>query len=319
MGNSDSISFSLSSLYRSWYTARQGKRMSSEMLTFEYSLEPNLSTLHQQLIDRSYRHGGYVYFTVHDSKKRDIAVAAVGDRVIHRLIYDYLIPIWDKHFIFDAWSCRTGKGLHGAVARASNYLQLNPTGWLWRADITKFFDSVDQAILLQVIKRRVTCPDALWLIEEVIGSYYKRKPGRGMPIGNLTSQIFANIYLNEFDRYMVHCLKPEAYLRYGDDWLCFAKTKAELELIQEQALAFLSQELKLTVNPKLNHISPVHRGVTYLGIDLWPSGHRITAQTRTRMRHKINTKNYVSYESLTRQFTNKRGVKRFYWQTLDID
>jgi RNA-directed DNA polymerase len=208
MGNSDSIDFSLSNLYKSWCNFRRGKRSSREIITFQYSLEPNLFQMQKQLEDKNYRHGNYAYYTVQDSKRREIAVAGVHDRVIHRLLYDYLLPMWDKHFIFDAWSCRPNKGLHVAVARSQDYMQANPRAWVWRADIIKFFDSVDQEVLMQVIKRRVKCADALWLIESIISSYYKNQPGLGMPIGNLTSQIFANIYLNEFDRFISYKITP---------------------------------------------------------------------------------------------------------------
>lgn len=208
MGNSASIDFGLSNLYTSWYNFRRGKWSSEEIITFQYSLEPNLFQMQRELEDKSYHHGNYAYYTVQDSKKREIAVAAVQDRVIHRLLYDYLLPLWDNHFIYDAWSCRPDKGLHAAIDRTLTYMSANPRAWVWRADIIKFFDSVDQDTLMQIIKRRVKCPDALWLIESIISSYKKNQPGRGMPIGNLTSQIFANIYLNEFDRYIAHKVTP---------------------------------------------------------------------------------------------------------------
>lgn len=221
MGNSDSINFSLSNLYRSWYAFRRGKRESSEILAYQYSLESNIVQLHRELVRKTYRHGTYANFTVEDSKKREIAVAPVKDRLVHRLVYDYLMPNWNRHFIYDAWSCRPHKGQHKAIARTSLRMRQYSKGWLWRADIAKFFDNVDQATLISLIERRTFCPDARWLIREILSSYRKDSLGTGMPIGNLTSQVFANIYLNEFDRYMVHAMKPGAYLRYGDDWVCF--------------------------------------------------------------------------------------------------
>lgn len=260
MGNSDSINFSLSNIFRSWYRFRRGKRTSSEILTYQYSLEDNLYQLSKDLNNQTYRHGSYDHYTVEDSKKRDIAVAGIRDRVVHRLMYDYLTPVWDKTFIFDAWSCRKDKGLHQAVARSQKFMSIYSKGWFWRSDITKFFDSVDQATLLKILERRVFCPRALWLAQDILSSYHKHNPGQAMPIGNLTSQIFANIYLNEFDRYMVHSLKPNAYLRYGDDWLCFANTEADLNKIRDQALHFLSATLQLNVSKKIDSIKPVYKG-----------------------------------------------------------
>lgn len=142
-------------------------------MSFQYYLESNIDQLHHLLNSKTYKHGSYAQFIVQDSKKREIAVAPVRDRIVHRLIYDYLVPQWDKSFIFDAWSCRTNKGQHKAIDRASTFMQTYKNGWVWRSDITKFFDSVDQTILLSLLKRRTRCPDALWLIEEVLLSYSK--------------------------------------------------------------------------------------------------------------------------------------------------
>ena len=222
-------------------------------MLFQYYLEPYIGQLHNDLLSGAYKHGKYTYFTVQDSKRRDIAVATVRDRVVHRLIYDHLIPVWDKTFIFDAWSCRNDKGQHKAIERAAVFMQDRNNSWVWRADITKFFDSVDQKTLFDSIKRRATCPEAMWLIDEVITSYHKNEPGRGMPIGNLTSQIFANIYLNEFDRFMVHTLKPKAYLRYGDDWLCFTESKTDALFIRNAAEQFLFESLNLQLT---YHLTP---------------------------------------------------------------
>jgi len=269
-------------------------------------------------MNKSYKHGAYAQFIVQDSKRREIAVAPVRDRVVHRLIYDFLVQAWDKTFIFDAWSCRPGKGQHRAIERATSYMQDYANGWVWRSDITKFFDSVDQETLLSLVSRRTTCQDALWLIQEVLSSYQKKEAGLGIPIGNLTSQIFANIYQNEFDRFMVHALKPAAYLRYGDDWLCFSSNQYDLEAIRHRAIDFLGEELKLTISHRLDMLRPVRDGVTYLGIDIWPNGHRITKSTQTRVRLKIDSSNFSSYEALVRQFSNEHSLKKFYWETLDI-
>lgn len=274
--------------------------------------------LHTSLIKGSYKHGGYGYFEVSDSKRREVAVAPVRDRIVHRLIYDYLEPIWDKAFIYDAWSCRKGKGLHAATNRTMEFVSKYSNYWVWRADITKFFDSIDQQLLLQHVQRRLKCQTAICLIAEVLSSYYKNQEGRGMPIGNLTSQIFANIYFHEFDLFMVHDLKALAYMRYGDDWLCFAKTKSEVEHIRGQAIEFLSRMLGLNISQKVDRIQPTYKGFTFLGVDHWPTGIRLTSATRSRVFHKLAPENYSSYEALVRQFSNPHNIKKFYWQTLDV-
>jgi retron-type reverse transcriptase len=317
MGNSDSIDFSLSNLYKSWHVFRAGKRASSEIMQFEYYLESHLSQIHKELTSRTYRHGQYAQYVVQDSKKREIAVAPVRDRLLHRLLYDYLMPSWNNTFIYDAWSCRPNKGQHRAIERSADFMQRYRSGYVWRADIHKFFDSVDQITLFKIISRRTLCPNTLWLIREILSSFSKNPPSIGIPIGNLTSQVFANIYFNEFDRYMVHTLKPNAYLRYGDDWLCFADNEAELYSVQQRAIHFLANELNLMISPRLNHVTPVYKGVTYLGIDLWPTGKRITKATRIRMERKLNCQNFASYEALERAFSTDRTIKRFYWRNVD--
>lgn len=318
MGNSDSIDINLSNLYRSWYAFRKGKRKSSEILSFEYSLEQNLVHLQSSLVNLTYKHGSYAHFEVNDSKRREIAVAPVRDRVVHRLLYDYLEPRWDKAFIFDAWSCRKNKGLHAATERAADFMRRYQNCWVWRSDITKFFDSVDQELLLNLVRRRIACETTLWLIGEVLDSYWKNQPGRGMPIGNLTSQVFANIYLNEFDRYMVHELKPLAYMRYGDDWLCITQTKKEAECIRTTAVSFLGETLKLQVSRKVDATKPAYKGFTFLGVDHWPGERRLTKSTQARVYERVRLENYSSYEALIKKFSNQRSVKKFYWQTLEI-
>ena len=271
------------------------------------------------MVNDRYKHGGYTYFEVNDSKRREVAVAPVCDRVVHRLLYEYILPRWDQAFIFDAWSCRKNKGQHLAIARAASFMDRYNNAWLWRADIHKFFDTVDQALLLEFVSRRIKCQKTLGLIREVLISYYKNEPGKGMPIGNLTSQIFANIYLNEFDRHMVHVLKPHAYLRYGDDWLCFSDNLDRLEIIQGESTRYIVDVLQLKLSQKLDFIVPVYKGTTYLGIDLWPNGRRITKKTRGRISYKVKPENYSSYQAFIKQFSSQRHIKQFYWQTLDLD
>ncbi len=142
-----------------------------ELHAFQFHLESNLSSLQRDLQNRTYRHSDYRKFTVHDNKRREISVAPIRDRIVHRLVYDYLVPIFDKTFIYDAWSCRVGKGLTGAIERTQEFMRKNPHAFVWRADVRKFFDSVDQAILIKLIQRRVHDPKALQLINQIIASF----------------------------------------------------------------------------------------------------------------------------------------------------
>jgi len=296
---------------------RRGKRPSKAVIEFESELLENILALANSLQAGTYHHGLYSHMIVNDNKRRDIAVASVRDRVIHRLLYDYLVPIWDKTFIYDAWSCRKNKGLHGAIERAQSFMRRYPNVWLWRGDITKLFESVDKKTLKRLLRRRINDPTALWLLDEIIDSYSSFENDRGIPIGNLTSQILANIYLNEFDRFIKHQLRIRAYLRYGDDWLCFAD-KEQMLRIRERAIGFLKRELGLSVNPKIDFIEPVYKGVSYLGVDLWPSGRRVEAKTRLKIRANLNLHNITGYKSLMSHHQSEKYIKRFEWLVLDI-
>jgi retron-type reverse transcriptase len=311
-GNS-SIDISVANVWLSYRAFRKGKKPSRAIIEFESELLENISILANSLRGGSYCHGSYTHMIVNDNKRRDIAVASVRDRVIHRMLYDYLVPIWDKTFIYDAWSCRKNKGLHKAIERAQLFMHKYPDVWVWRADITKLFDSVDKNKLMLLLEKRITDPTALWLLREIIDSYSSYETSRGIPIGNLTSQIFANIYLNEFDRFMKHTLKPFAYLRYGDDWLCFAGSQSELETMRELAKGFLNTELGLNIHPTMNLIKPVRAGVSYLGIDLWPNGRRVDAPARLKLYANLSFHNVSSYKSLLAHHYSGKHIVRFEW------
>jgi RNA-directed DNA polymerase len=311
-GNS-SIDVSVANVWRSYRAFRAGKKPSRAIVMFEHELLDNILQLARDIQKGTYKHGPYAHMIVNDNKRRDIAVASVRDRAVHRLLYDHLVPVWDKTFIFDAWSCRQGKGLHAAVERAQLFMRKYPDAWLWRGDITKLFDSVDKQTMKRLLRRRVADPLALRLLDEVIDSYSSIGSEQGIPIGNLTSQILANIYLNEFDRFMKHKLKPYAYLRYGDDWLCFAKTKTELESLRTEATVFLATELRLKVHKDINYISPVRKGVSYLGVDMWSSGRRIDRDAQNKMKQNLNLRNVASYKSLTSHHQPNKYIKRFEW------
>ncbi len=171
MTDNSSIDLSLTNVWYSWRNFRRGKKPSWAIKTFESNLEHNLLRLCADLNDGTYRHGPYEHKIVNEKKRRDIAVASVRDRVIHRLLYDYLVPIVDQRFDFDVWSCRQDKGLHGALARTKQLASRYCDSWVWRADITKFFDNVNHQILKECLVRFVHDEKALKLLDKVIDSY----------------------------------------------------------------------------------------------------------------------------------------------------
>lgn len=317
MGN-DSIDVSLRNIWRSWFAFRKGKRPTYELHDFQYHLEKNLFALFQDLNNGRYRHGGYKKFTVCDNKRREISVASVRDRVVHRLVYDFLEKFYDKTFTYDAWSCRKGKGLLGAIERAQKFLKPHtPRSHfprVWKCDIRKFFDSVDQEVLLKILSRRIKDSTTLWLLKEIISSFstvsYRKI---GMPIDNLTSQIFANIYLNELDRFVKHELKVKEYLRYGDDFIIIENNLEKLKHIRAKSTRFLAEELKLEVNPKSDMIIKAQRGLKFLGVKLWPCGRTLNKRNLARSHKRLNTRNISSYSGLIKKHTNRKQIKHFDW------
>jgi len=172
MGNvSIMIDLSLSNIWQSWFKFKRGKKITKEFAYFQYRLEDNLWRLYLDFKQNNYQHGPYRKFTVMENKRRQLAVATIRDRVFHRLIYEYLTPIYDKTFIYDVWSCRKNKGLFGAIERTQLLLKKYPSGFIWRADITKFFNNVNKNKLINIINRKIKDEITLNLIKKVIGSY----------------------------------------------------------------------------------------------------------------------------------------------------
>lgn len=315
IGN-ESIEISLGMIWQSWWAYSKGKHSSRDLQEFQYYLEANLFQLWQDLQSGQYKHGGYRQFRVTDNKARDISVARMRDRVVHRLLYDYLTPLYDKTFIYDAWSCRVGKGLIGCVQRTQQFLRSSPDAFIWRADVQKFFDSVNHEVLLSIIRRKVTDPKVLCLLEEVIRSFASFKgQGTGMPIGNLTSQIFANIYLNELDRFVKNTLKPYAYLRYGDDFILIHNDLKLLGMFQNKTESFLNEQLKLKLHTKNNLIIKAKHGLKFLGVVLYPKGRRLNRRNWSRTQRRINTRNIGSYWGLVGQ-NQPADLKKLQWCTL---
>ncbi|MBI4120558.1 MAG: group II intron reverse transcriptase domain-containing protein [Parcubacteria group bacterium] len=255
--------------------------------------------LHDELKNGTYRHSDYTSFYVFDPKLRHIHKACVRDRVLHQAVFRVLYPIFDKSFIFDSYSCRFGKGTHRAVARLeifSRKLSRNHTRNIFalKCDIKRFFDSVDQDVLIDLIGRRITNPGALWLIRTIIASLEKL-PGQGLPLGNVTSQLFANIYLNELDQFIKHELKQKHYLRYCDDFVILGERPADLVEIAKRINDFLAQHLKLSLHPDKVIIRKYCQGIDFLGYVVLPQYRVLRTKTKVRLLKRVNEKNLPSY------------------------
>lgn len=260
---------SVKNLFQSWNEFKKGKRVRADVMLFEYNLEDNIFQLHNELKTKSYVHGGYSSFYVNDPKRRHIHKADVKDRIVHQILYDYLYQLFDKTFIYDSYSCRKEKGTHRAVIRLGNMcrkLSKNYTRDVWalKLDIKKFFASVDHQILKMFLLKKITDENIIWLLDQVIDSF-STDDGRGIPLGNLTSQIFSNIYLNQLDQFIKHELRVQYYLRYADDFVIISQTKKDFDKYTCILAEFLKENLSLELHPRKIRIRRLEWGIDFLG------------------------------------------------------
>jgi retron-type reverse transcriptase len=291
-------SISIENLLEAFKEFKRGKSNKPDVQEFEFNLMSNILSLHRELKNKTYKHGSYEAFRVNDPKPRDIHKASVRDRVLHHAIYKILYPPYDKTFIADSYSCRNDKGVHKAIIRFEKFtrkVSKNYTTqcYILKCDIRKFFASVDQNILIKILEKKIEDKDVLDLLKNITQSFDK-----GLPLGNLTSQLLVNIYMNEFDQYVKHIIKQKYYIRYADDFVFISESKNELEMVCQKCEAFLTQTLRLSLHPDKCFIKTIYSGLDFLG---WVhfSYHRVLrTSTKRRMMRKVNESNLSSYEGL---------------------
>lgn len=251
----------------------------------------NILSFHRELRDGTYRHGGYRAFKISDPKPRDIHKASVRDRLVHHAIYRILYPFFDRTWIADSYSCRKRKGTHSAMNRFRKFAYIvsrnhTRTCWVLKCDIRKFFASIDHKILLDIVARYISDAHINELIAEVVGSFHSTEKGKGLPLGNLTSQLVVNMYMNEFDQYAKHKLKAKYYVRYADDFVFLSRDKLWLKSLIPRIAEFLESCLALSLHPHKVYIKTLASGVDFLGWVHFPD-HRVlrTATKRRMMRH----------------------------------
>ncbi len=275
-------------LLEAWREFVRGKRNKHDVEEFSLHLMDNILVLHNDLRHHTYRHGGYQAFSICDPKPRQIHKASVRDRLLHHAIYRILYPFFDRVFIADSFSCRIGKGTHKALNRLRAFAfkvskNNTRTCWVLKCDIKKFFANIDHEVLLRVLQKYIPDRRILWLLREVIGSFSSIRPGVGLPLGNLTSQLLVNIYMNEFDQFVKHRLKAEHYVRYADDFVILSENRAWLQGLIPQFEAFLSESLRLRLHPQKVFIKTLASGVDFLGWVHFTDHRVLRTTTRRRM------------------------------------
>lgn len=264
-------------------------------MKFEWQLEENIFALHRQLKAQCYNHGPYEAFYIQDPKQRLIHKATVQDRVLHHAIFKVLNPIFEPTFIAHSYSCRIGKGTHKGVISLSNMLRKiskNNTGTCFalKCDVRKFFASVDQNILMSILDRKITDETMLSLLRKIVCSFDKAEPRKGLPIGNLTSQLFANVYMNEFDQFIKHKLRVKHYVRYTDDFVIVSDNTDYLLGLLPKIRDFLQSELQLELHPNKISIRKYSQGIDFLGYVILPHHIALRTKTKRRMLCKLDQK-----------------------------
>jgi RNA-directed DNA polymerase len=296
--------------------AAKGKRGHGPAARFEYRLEDNLTILQQELLDKTYQPGEYESFYIHEPKHRLISAAPFRNRVAHHALCNIIEPIFERSFIYDSYANRVGKGTHRALDRCQEFARRFP--YVLTCDVKQFFPAIDHAILRQILARRVNCPDTLWLIDQILASgqgvlseeyemvYFPGDDGdagrclainrpRGLPIGNLTSQFWANCYLNPLDHFIKRQLRCQGYVRYVDDMLLFADDKATLGQWREAVIDYLAG-LRLTLHVNKAQARPVTEGIPFLGFVVYPQRRRVKGRKVVHFRRRFRRR-LVEYQA----------------------
>lgn len=299
-------------MLEAWKEFVRGKRKKRDVQEFQYQLMYHILALHHDLKEGTYRHGGYKAFKIADPKPRDIHKASVRDRLLHHALYRKLYPFFDCTFIANSYSCRRGKGTHRAMDRFRSFARKvsrndTRTCWVLKCDIKKFFASIDQQILLNILTVHIVDKDILRLLVEVISSFHtetiarpqsdaaarivdmpRRRLDMGLPLGNLTSQLLVNVYMNEFDQYVKHVLKTKYYIRYADDFVFLSHDRRVLEEMLPRANSYLRLRLNLNLHPDKVFIKTLASGVDFLGWIHFPDHRVLRTSTRRRMVRRLS-------------------------------
>ncbi len=297
---------SFNNLLQAYYQSRKCKRYTGGILQFGYFLENNLLRLHKELVSEQYLPSPYIYFMVHDPKERSVAAPAFRDRVVQHSLIDYIEPLFDRQFIFDSYACRKEKGTHCGLSRVKKFLQSarsvygsHTPLYCLRMDISKFFANMSWDVLLPVLFKTISCPKTRALIEKIVTYHRSLNEARlvsglvspqihkGLPIGNLTSQLFANVYLNELDQYVKRTLHVRWYARYMDDFLIIHPDKTYLHELEQEVRSFLQEKLHLALSERKVVLSDVKDGVPFVGYRIFYDHILVRGNTLIHMQRKL--------------------------------
>lgn len=265
--------------------ALRGKKNNARVARFYFDLEKELLCLREELLNKTYNPRPLRKFKIREPKAREISSSDFRDRVVHHAICNILEPILERSFIHDSYACRIGKGTHKAVIKAQKLCRKHH--YFLKCDIKKYFASIDHAILKHILIRKLKDPDLIWLLNTIIVHAESGQSGKGIPIGSLTSQHFANMYLDRLDHYIKDSLGIKSYLRYMDDFIIFGDEKIVLHLLSSSIRTFLYNELKLELKDKATILAPVMEGLPFLGFRIFPNVIRLKNENKRIILNKL--------------------------------
>ncbi len=281
-------------VFGAWREFQKGKMKKMDVLEFAQNAEENLFGLINDLKLGRYQHSQYSRFVVCDPKRREIAKASVRDRVLHHAIHRVIVSLFEPSFIFDSYSSRKEKGIHLAGKRLDSFaLKLSrnhtKTVWVLQADVKKFFDSVNHEILSVFLEKKIKNEEGMELLKIIINSF-EALENRGIPLGNLTSQLFSNVYLDAMDQFVKRELQAKYYIRYADDIVILSLDRDFLENCLQRISVFVEEELKIKIHPQKISLKKWHQGIDFLGYVRFPFYSVMRTKTKQRMFHKIKKK-----------------------------
>lgn len=303
---------SLKNLGLAFRKARKGKTTKDYVIKFAENLKENLGQLRLELLIHSYKPRPLQTFILRDPKTRKISKSHFRDRIIHHALYNVISNLFEKDFIYDSYANRLRKGTLKAIERFDQFQRIvsknyTLTAFVLKADIRKYFDNVDHVLLLSIIKKKVTDHKVIWLIKTILSNHKSEKEGKGMPLGNLTSQFFANVFLNELDHFVKHTLKAKYYIRYVDDFVIFNQSPRVLYNFMNEIDIFLRERLALQLHPDKTRIILLTKGVEFLGVKIFPHHKFIKGKNLRKFYRKLE----MIYSDYDRKLVNYDTIYDF--------
>lgn len=304
---------SYKNLEKAFLKARKGKTQKQYVIDFEKKLKENLLELRAELLMYTYKPRPLKTFILRDPKTRKISKSDFRDRVVHHAIVNIIEHFFEKRFIFDSYANRVGKGTLGAIKRFDVFKRKvsknnSRTCFVLKADIKSYFDTVNHKILINILQEQIQDSQIVWLIKVILDNHQGKLKGKGMPLGNLTSQFFANVYLNELDQFVKHNLKATYYIRYVDDFVILSHSKKLLKKYKDEIDGFLKNKLDITLHPEKSKIVFVKKGVHFLGLRIFYY-HTLLAKKNMRKFNKKLFKMQDKYSS--KSISREDVVERF--------